>query len=101
MPCNDYPEFHKIEQEDNLRFKDKTDKLTAMLCALMHEHETVKEKPYRNYYSILDSAQKACGVDIEDWFNKHKKQDENRVRSLLKGLNKNELDILEKLINKQ
>jgi uncharacterized membrane protein len=72
-----------------------------MLCALMQELETIKKKPYRNYYSMLNSAQKACGVDIEDWFNKHKKQDENRVRSLLKDLNKNELDILEKLINKK
>jgi len=101
MPCSDYPKFHELEQEDNSRFKAKTNQLTAMLCALMHELETIKKKPFRNYYSILDSAQKACGVNIEDWFNKHTKQDKNRVRSLLKGLNKNELDILEKLINKQ
>ena len=115
MPCSDYPDhadYSRYADKDSSKkeclnstlqgFKDKTDQLTSMLCALMTKLTIIKEEDQEiNYYAIMDSAQIACGIDIEDWFNEHKKQDEDRLKSLLKGLNKHELTMLEHMLKKK
>ena len=99
MPCRDWEgdnsSFNTIQIQ---RLEEENRTLEAMLCALMN---TLSISYPNSKEDIIDEAENQGKVDIRSWFDKHNKNDINRLKKKLnKTFSNHELEIIKGILNK-
>ena len=78
---------------ENKKLTAENNKLTAMLCALLTE---LDERDLTE--EVLMSAECNGEVDINTFWEEHKKEDETRIKGILDSLSAHEQSLLKKLM---
>ena len=76
------------------KLKEKNKFLEAGLCALITELEKLDF-----FNEFMTKASENGKIDLFNFWDNHKKQDENRLRRELQRFSKHEIDVLKKLLN--
>jgi len=99
MPCrdgrDDYPNT-RIETiyQDNPEHLKKIKELEAALCAVFTELERDE-----NLENIINRAEKNGHINLIDFWKKHKKEDEERLKKDLRKYSEHELNVIRNILN--
>ena len=102
MPCRCEPK--ETVYTVTARYKDKVNKLEAMLCAILTElelHSVRNSGTLDDFNQFIKKTEESGQVNIRDFINKHKKEDEDRLQKELSSkFSKHELEQIKRMYEK-